>query len=62
MSHIHIPAHHTCLLFLRFDAELNAARDETSQERIAKEQLSREKNTMKGEMDLLQQELNVSLF
>jgi len=49
-------------LFLRFDAELNAARDETSQERIAKEQLSREKNTMKGEMDLLQQELNVSLF
>jgi len=50
------------LLFLRFDAELNAALDETSQERIAKEQLSREKNTMKGEMDLLQQELNVSFI
>ena len=44
----------------RFDSELNAALDETSQERIAKEQLSRDKNTMKGEMDLLKQELNVS--
>ena len=44
----------------RFDAELNAARDETSQERIAKEQQSREKATMKSDMDMLQQEMNVS--
>ena len=48
------------MLLIRFDAELNAARDETSQERIAKEQLSREKATMKSDMDMLQQEMNVS--
>lgn len=44
----------------RFDTELNAARDETSQERLAKEQLIREKATMKSDADMLQQELNVS--
>ena len=44
----------------RFDAELSAARDETSQERISKEQVARDKATMKSDMDLLQQELNVS--
>lgn len=48
----------TCLC--RFDAELSAARDETSQERISKEQVARDKATMKSDMDLLQQELNVS--
>ena len=44
----------------RFDAELKAARDETSQEKVAKEQLAREKATMKSDMDMLQQEMNVS--
>ena len=48
------------MLLIRFDAELNAAHDETSQERIAKEQLAREKATMKSDMDMLQQEMNVS--
>ena len=48
------------IVLIRFDAELNAARDETSQERIAKEQLAREKATMKSDMDMLQQEMNVS--
>ena len=49
-----------CVHFIRFDAELNAARDETSQERTAKEQLVREKATMKADMETLQQEMNVS--
>ena len=49
-----------CVHFIRFDAELNAARDETSQERTAKEQLAREKATMKADMETLQQEMNVS--
>ena len=48
------------ILLIRFDAELNAARDETSQERITKEQLAREKATMKSDMDMLQQQMNMS--
>ena len=51
-----------CVHFIRFDAELNAARDETSQERTAKEQLAREKATMKADMETLQQEMNVSCW
>ena len=46
--------------FQWFDDELIAARDETSQEKMAKEQLAREKATMKADMEMLQQELNVS--
>ena len=59
-----IPTKHKVLIcpmcLCRFDAELSAARDETSQERISKEQVARDKATMKSDMDLLQQELNVS--
>lgn len=46
-------------LAIRFDADLNAAKDEANAEMLAKEKLAREKDTLQTEFNELQEKFKV---